>query len=67
VSEGTPVSVEMYGILVEHDGVHSSVRATGALPDVFGEDGSITSEPADRDLVRTLADTVDAKVADVAG
>jgi hypothetical protein len=61
-SQGTPVSIEVYGIVVDLDGVHSSVRATGALPPDYQPGDSIVSEPADRDLVRQAAEAIDAKV-----
>ncbi|HLM65029.1 MAG TPA: hypothetical protein VK306_12075 [Acidimicrobiales bacterium] len=64
-SQGTPVSVEMYGILVDRDGIHSSVRATGALPPDYQPGDSIVSDPADRDLVRQAAEAIDAKVENV--
>jgi hypothetical protein len=64
---GTPLSLEVYGVFVEHGGVHSDVRALSSLPDAFSGDGAAQGEAVDRARARALAATVDGRVAEVVG
>jgi hypothetical protein len=62
-TDGVPVSLEMYGIMWDHEGVHSSVQFTGGLDmATYTEGGPIEGVPADRDAASTAARTVDARI-----
>jgi hypothetical protein len=61
--EGTPVTAEMYGVLADRDGIHSSVAVTGGFPeDALTSGGPLVSDPPDRDAAVAMAETVDADI-----
>jgi hypothetical protein len=57
-SEGVEITADGYGILSRRDGVQSAVFGVGPT-------GGTESEPADRDLIRALAQRADEKLSDV--